>query len=424
MSAVALGLSKCDAPRIITFPAEQPPGVEFLRRALERATAKEEIVLLERRSDQSILNIDVPSLRWTYQRFRAGRRLRWILGTWLDPRLALLDPLSATWIGNRDALTRALSLCEVPGLLGDVELALRLLEQGQRIHALPGLVYLPAEKKRAQVLLESLEIGFQLPRLARQKARKAPVAIAHGTADDWGLSAGVNAGILELARRGIIRRVSVLADGQAISDGLEELKKLPVQIGLHFNLTYGPHAVGRSPGSMMLRWLLASRAKRAQWAKNQFQRQTQALANLGVQVSYLDGHHHMHVLPGLLKILAPDLMKQGIKKTRLPLDPKRWIGADVILLALALSARSSIKKLGLEVLDFTYPRPSDHRSPRKLLELIATHPGYEILFHPARSNDLSSLDFPEPHYQEERLTEFRCLTQLHESGLLRGQDGP
>jgi predicted glycoside hydrolase/deacetylase ChbG (UPF0249 family) len=36
------------------------------------------------------------------------------------------------------------------------------------------------------------------------------------SADDWGLSPDINEGILDLARRGIVRRVSVLSSGSFV----------------------------------------------------------------------------------------------------------------------------------------------------------------------------------------------------------------
>ncbi|MES2965540.1 MAG: methyltransferase domain-containing protein, partial [Bdellovibrionota bacterium] len=51
------------------------------------------------------------------------------------------------------------------------------------------------------------------------------------TADDWGMSSGVNLGILELAKLGVVTRVSMMADAPRLTEGLDELRTIE---GLEF----------------------------------------------------------------------------------------------------------------------------------------------------------------------------------------------
>ena len=182
---------------------------------------------------------------------------------------------------------------------------------------LPVTLNLVDEKSIRRIFEETISILVGLPHLARnfQKYGYDPVQLSqYFTADDWGFSPGVNEGILELARLGIVKRVSILANSRWIGDGLEELKAIPgIQLGLHFNLTYGysvcslktsqpklfPHS---SPGRFLLYWLF-SFSNRAAWVqeiRQELEAQFQVLDSNGISISYLDGHHHIHMVPGLL----------------------------------------------------------------------------------------------------------------------------
>src|SRR5215468_1191072 len=59
-------------------------------------------------------------------------------------------------------------------------------------------------------------------------------------ADDLGWTAGVNRGIAEAHRNGIVTSTSLLANGCAFSDGVKAAAELPgLGIGVHLNLTDG-----------------------------------------------------------------------------------------------------------------------------------------------------------------------------------------
>ena len=86
---------------------------------------------------------------------------------------------------------------------------------GCRETELPLTLYLGEEKRPWRMLRESIAILIGLPLLAYRYWRgyyaKLTLDGQLFTADDWGLSPGVNDGILRLARRGVVRRVSIMA---------------------------------------------------------------------------------------------------------------------------------------------------------------------------------------------------------------------
>src|SRR5205823_13974693 len=61
------------------------------------------------------------------------------------------------------------------------------------------------------------------------------------TADDFGLTEGVNQGIIEAHCRGIVTSTSLMANGGAFEHAVARAREAPrLGIGAHLNLTQGP----------------------------------------------------------------------------------------------------------------------------------------------------------------------------------------
>ncbi len=241
------------------------------------------------------------------------------------------------------------------------------------------------------------------------------------TADDWGLSRGVNEGILRLASAGVVGRVSILANAGQPEYRLNELLQLArVELGLHLNLTYGSFEHGGSllrhsgPAGFSLRWLRAGAGAR-RIVRRECRRQLFRLRSMGVRPRYVDGHHHVHLIPGVIDAIGPVLREYGIKRVRLPVDPGLWRTRRLPVLLLALAARGALERHGFSHRPCFYPRTAHFRDPRRLvvaLELLcARHGRLEVISHPAAFNDLEDLDWPDP-YRQERVAEFEALLEL------------
>lgn len=141
-------------------------------------------------------------------------------------------------------------------------------------------------------------------------------------ADDYGMSEGVSRGIAELAETGRISATSVMANGQAWPAAASRLRPLAgrIGIGLHLNLTWGA-PLGAMPGLApdgalpALRELLgrafAGRLNRRE-IEDEIARQLDAVAGaLGRMPDFVDGHQHVHVLPGIRRALLRVLGMRG-----------------------------------------------------------------------------------------------------------------
>ncbi len=117
-------------------------------------------------------------------------------------------------------------------------------------------------------------------------------------ADDFGISSGVNQGILELAANGRLSAVSCLAETAGFRPSASALLTLPVDIGLHVNFTE-PCAAGS--GFLSLPRLIALSYLRRldrQGIVTAIERQCTAFeAALGRAPDFIDGHQHVHQLP-------------------------------------------------------------------------------------------------------------------------------
>ena len=135
-------------------------------------------------------------------------------------------------------------------------------------------------------------------------------------ADDLGWTDGVNRGILEAHRNGIVTSTSLLANGAAFTGGVEVAKNTPgLGVGVHLNLSDGDPVVPRElvtsllnddgvfnggPENLLLR--IARGALDTNEVEQEWEAQIEKVREAGIQPTHLDGHKHVHMLPGLFEI--------------------------------------------------------------------------------------------------------------------------
>jgi predicted glycoside hydrolase/deacetylase ChbG (UPF0249 family) len=148
-------------------------------------------------------------------------------------------------------------------------------------------------------------------------------------ADDLGLHPSLDAGILRAHREGIVTSATLLAMGPTAPEAAERARAQGLAVGLHLALSTrlppaAPvHAVpsvapgGRLRGSwadFTKAWL--SGAVRRGEVEVELASQLQRARELGVTVDHLDGHQHLHLLPGIRPVVEALAARE-----RLPL---RW----------------------------------------------------------------------------------------------------
>ncbi len=150
-------------------------------------------------------------------------------------------------------------------------------------------------------------------------------------ADDLGWTEGVNRGIAEAHRSGIVTSASLLANGEAFASGVELARAAPtLGVGVHLNLSDGEPVAPRElvtsllndqgelegrPESLLLR--LARRSVLLHEIEEEWDAQIQKVRNSGITPTHLDGHRHVHMLPGLFEIALRLAKKNGIAAIRI-----------------------------------------------------------------------------------------------------------
>lgn len=254
-------------------------------------------------------------------------------------------------------------------------------------------------------------------------------------ADDWGMSPGVNLGILDLCRAGLVRRVSLFGNLAGLEPGLKELLALKgLEFSLHLNFTYGrplsrPEEVPslvREDGAFLplgafARAALAGRLP-ARELELEARAQARRLKAAGVPLTGVEGHHHVHIFKPVFAAVAGALRGEGLLWARLPADRAHlpsWLAGKYFRRWL-LSGKAPPAARGFELRPTMYLRPADLKSAARLeKKVFGKDP---VLAHPALYNDLPLMEYADP-YQEGRVLEYRKLMELPRPRGGRRRDG-
>jgi predicted glycoside hydrolase/deacetylase ChbG (UPF0249 family) len=153
-------------------------------------------------------------------------------------------------------------------------------------------------------------------------------------ADDLGWTDGVNDGILEAFQRGIVTSTSLLANGAAFAGGVEAARSAPgLGVGVHLNLSDGLPIADREIVTSLLnddgafarrpRGLLLGRARHGlslAEVESEWDAQIQKIRDAGITPTHLDGHKHVHMLPGLFEIALRLAKRHDIGAIRVSLE--------------------------------------------------------------------------------------------------------
>jgi chitin disaccharide deacetylase len=153
-------------------------------------------------------------------------------------------------------------------------------------------------------------------------------------ADDLGWTDGVNNGILEAFHHGILTSTSLLANGAAFSGGVEAARSAPgLGVGVHLNLSDGPPVADREIVTSLLNndgefarrpeGLLVRRARHGlslAEVESEWNAQIQKIRDAGITPTHLDGHKHVHMLPGLFEIALRLAKRHDIGAIRVSLE--------------------------------------------------------------------------------------------------------
>ena len=154
-------------------------------------------------------------------------------------------------------------------------------------------------------------------------------------ADDFGLSEAVNRAVIEAHENGIVTSTSIMAGGAAFEHAAELAAACPtLDVGVHLTLTElrpvadsVPSIVGADGKFAPHATELAKRCFRGAIAlgdvRKELDAQIRRVLARGLRPSHLDGHQHVHVLPGIARVVAELARVNGIRAVRVPTERMR-----------------------------------------------------------------------------------------------------
>ncbi|OQC13929.1 MAG: hypothetical protein BWX72_01510 [Firmicutes bacterium ADurb.Bin080] len=153
------------------------------------------------------------------------------------------------------------------------------------------------------------------------------------TADDFGLSPGINKVIIDLLKQGNITQTSILMGSYFTEDAINLFKsECPDKpLGIHLSLTFGKKISSYklnllSSKDFMLRltypkllFLLLNPLTRLfllSQVEKEFEAQILKLKTYNIPINHIDSHQHVHMIPGIFKIVKKLAVKYRIENIR------------------------------------------------------------------------------------------------------------
>lgn len=156
-------------------------------------------------------------------------------------------------------------------------------------------------------------------------------------ADDLGLSEAVNEGILEAHLNGILTSASVMANGVAFEHAIRLCRSVPsLDVGIHLTLVEEEplsaatatstlvDAGGRlhRHASIFTKKYVAGKIH-LQDVWSELEAQIKKVLSRGIEISHLDSHQHLHMLPQIRHITIALANKYNIPAIRVPREHLR-----------------------------------------------------------------------------------------------------
>jgi len=215
-------------------------------------------------------------------------------------------------------------------------------------------------------------------------------------ADDFGFTRGVNEGIVEAHRHGILTATTLMAGGAAFDHAVERAHDTPsLDVGVHLVLWEETGLPQRLP-AFVLRAMTMSTAA----IERLFAAQVERVMQAGIAPSHLDTHKHTHTLPHVMRAVERTALRFGIAWVRRVLPPLGWLG---------LLDRH--RPAGLRVTDHFLGFGLTGQMTRGSLAaaLRGIRPGLtELMCHPGRCD--ASLESAPTRLKHERQEELEALT--------------
>lgn len=196
------------------------------------------------------------------------------------------------------------------------------------------------------------------------------------TADDAGLDRGMTSGAIEAHRNGIVTACSIVANGREFDDAVARLREVPsLEVGVHLTLVEERAlTTGMTMPKKWTRFLLTPKRD----VEPELRAQIEKVRAAGLRITHLNGHQHLHVLPGIRRVVEKLANEYNIRYVRVVRDrggKKRRLA----MAALNFLAHGSRNTIGVA--------EAGHLTAERIIELfdsagdvteLVTHPGIGV----------------------------------------------
>jgi chitin disaccharide deacetylase len=254
------------------------------------------------------------------------------------------------------------------------------------------------------------------------------------TADDFGLHPEVNRGIVELAACGRLDAVSIMFHPNADLTFIDQLVATDVALGCHLVFVEERPLLSSSPSPMpkdYFRLFLATSvaSRQADWLFPEAQAQLRRAGEMGINLSFINSHQHVHLMPHVWKRLYPllndlALPVRGGSHFRLGPFKQMLVEASSVLAVQSTPGRRFPLIHPLGIADAGHSSVHTAIEAARRAEFLPEGQRSELVIHPGRScSDLEeSYGYWRYSWEQEwnlaRTGQFeRALTSLHSSHL-------
>ncbi len=241
-------------------------------------------------------------------------------------------------------------------------------------------------------------------------------------ADDFGLTEGINNGIIDGFKKGVIKDISLIADSNAYEHAVGLAKKNDIKnIGAHIVLSEETDPY-RKYYRFPWRYFLGAVSDKDIYSnvKNQISK----IKNSGFDITHVNSHQHIHIAPRILKIFVQLAKKFDIRFIRFPYEAKIFNFSDFknilrvfSLRSMCTLSKSALIKSGIKYNDYFYGHFYSGRLNREKLSQVLSdikegvtelccHPGYltddirlKYIWHHNCESELMALS--DPRFLEE-----------------------
>jgi len=229
-------------------------------------------------------------------------------------------------------------------------------------------------------------------------------------ADDYGRTKGINYGIIEAHKNGVLTSTTIMINLPHVEHGITLLKDAPnLGVGLHITLDAGKPISNSLEKLVNEEGNFKHRENLMNVSEEEIEKEVRAqydkALSLGIDITHFDSHHHIHLIyPNVTNVVKKLAKEYGI--------PIRWARTKETLEELVKSFKKDITDFGETpsstedlILDF-YDDKVNFEELVKMIEKVKEKESIEMMCHPAF---LCSETY-NSSYNEPRIRELDILT--------------